>query len=1187
MAHFSLSALGAFQATLDGELITDFKSNKVRALLAYLTVEADRPHSREMLAGLLWPEWPNRAALSNLRYALSNLRKAIGDRTAEPPFLLITRSTIQFNSLSDYWLDVAAFQQHIADSEQPTSVNDRQSSAIIHLRSAVGLYRGNFLEGFSLTGSAPFEEWAWLREERLKQQMLRALHRLASIYEQRGDYEQAQVYARRQLELEPWLEEAHQQLIRLLALSGQRSAALAQYETCYRLLAKELGVEPTAETAMLYEQIRDGLLSGQRVSRGSVSPVPAHLPLRSDSWPSTSFVAREHELAKLDRFLAEVLAGQGRIMFVTGEAGSGKTALVEAFARRAMTEHSELLVAQSDCSACTGFGDPYLPFRTILQLLTGDIEAKRAGGVITPEHARRLWEGVPQAIQTLVEEAPGLMDSFISASVLQLHAEAFASPGLAWQAKLAALASYQHDGDRTAPSHVAAVQQQSHLFKQITHFFQSLARWQPLMLVIDDLQWADEGTVALLFHLGRHLVGYRILLVGVYRQEEVMARQAGRRHPLAPVIHELQRRLGDIQIDLNQTDNWAFLHAYLDSKPNRLGPDFRQTLYRYTGGQALFTVELLRDLEERGNLGWDEAGRWVDKSDPDWQHLPPRVEAVIAERTQRLAQAWQTLLTVASVEGEVFTAEVVARVADITEGEAIQLLSGVLSKQYRLVKPYSLQRVKEQRLSHYRFRHALFQTYLYHRLDEMERAHLHQAVGEALEEIYQEQAEDITIQLARHFEAAGITAKAIDHLLQAGHKAMQLYAPVEAMALFTRGLALLQTLPDSPQRTEQELGLQMAISVPLLAMQGWGASERAQACRRAYELCQQTGNETQLMQALFLNADMHRARGEHRRSLELGQQLLELTQTSHDVQQMALAHWTLGETHFFRGELLAAQDHLTQALTLYDAHHSPALTPLTATDLGVTCLTWLSWTLWSLGYPDQGLVRLQEALALAQTLDHPLSQAFALTLGAYGFHWLRREPVAAHRHHAALVPLMAREDLTSTHPWGHVFQGWVKAEQGQLAQGIAEMEAGAKAWQAMGAVSGRICQALPLIEAYERAGKTGAASRLLDETLSLVEQTGERFFEAELYQLKGELLLMRGDDHTQVEACYLQAVKVAHRQRAKSWELQATMSLGRLWQRQGKREEARRMLAEIYGWFTEGVDTPDLEDARELLEELE
>jgi len=291
MPHLALSLLGAFQATLDGEPITGFESNKVRALLAYLAVENDRPHSRETLAGLLWSDFPNRDALRNLRLALSNLRQAIGDHRADPPFLLITRDTIQFNAASDYSVDLTGLG----------NLSGLQATAIC---------RGKLLDGFSCD-SAPFEEWLLLRREQIGQQVLRALRDLTARLEERGEYDHAQTYARQQLELEPWDEHAYQQLMRALAYSGQRNAALAQYETCRRLLKQELKVEPSRETTALYESIRDGKLAQAKAE------VLGNLPI-----PLTSFVGRQNEMAEVKRLLTTT-----RLLTLTGAGGCGKTRL--------------------------------------------------------------------------------------------------------------------------------------------------------------------------------------------------------------------------------------------------------------------------------------------------------------------------------------------------------------------------------------------------------------------------------------------------------------------------------------------------------------------------------------------------------------------------------------------------------------------------------------------------------------------------------------------------------------------------------------------------------------------------------------------------------------------------------------------------------------------------------------------
>ncbi|MBN1810736.1 MAG: tetratricopeptide repeat protein [Anaerolineae bacterium] len=323
MAHLSISLLGALQISCDGEPVTDFATDKARALLAFLTVEADRPHRRDTLAGLLWPDQPQEKARQSLRQALSDARKAIGDCDDEP-FLLVSRETIQFNTDCDHWLDVTAFGDLVKDCE--THRHRRLGAClpcIRRLERMIDLYQGPFLEQFFLSDSNGFEEWAMLRREWLQREVTEALSHLADHCERRSDYKRAQQYVRRQVLLEPWREEAHRQLMRLLVLDGQRSAALAQYETCRRALATEMGVEPTAETQALYEQIREGEASVGVWGCGSALTHP-HTPTLNLSPSPTPFVGREVELTEI----AELLANPNcRLVTLFGPGGIGKTRL--------------------------------------------------------------------------------------------------------------------------------------------------------------------------------------------------------------------------------------------------------------------------------------------------------------------------------------------------------------------------------------------------------------------------------------------------------------------------------------------------------------------------------------------------------------------------------------------------------------------------------------------------------------------------------------------------------------------------------------------------------------------------------------------------------------------------------------------------------------------------------------------
>ncbi len=321
MANLTLGLLGSLQVMVANTPITTFESDKARALLAYLAVESQQPHRRESLIGLLWPDCPEEGARRNLRQTLYNLRQAIGDHRARPPYLLITREEIQFNTASDHALDVATFKAQLAASAaHPHAQLERCAPCAAHLQQAIDLYRGRFLQEFFLQDSAEFEEWALVQRESLHRRALEALVHLANYHEQRAEYEAARGYALRQLELDSWREEAHRQVMRLLAANGQRSEALAQYETCRRVLANELGIEPSAETRKLYEQIRQGEVSLRRSEPlSTIAWAPPALPVSL-----TPFIGRERELAELEQLLGD---SECRLATLVGPGGIGKTRL--------------------------------------------------------------------------------------------------------------------------------------------------------------------------------------------------------------------------------------------------------------------------------------------------------------------------------------------------------------------------------------------------------------------------------------------------------------------------------------------------------------------------------------------------------------------------------------------------------------------------------------------------------------------------------------------------------------------------------------------------------------------------------------------------------------------------------------------------------------------------------------------
>jgi len=956
------------------------------------------------------------------------------------------------------------------------------------------------------------------------------------------------------------------------------------YQRCVESLNRELNLEPSTETQQLYEQIRRGEFDEVR-SPTRVRAPAVHLPAfleEGESHPAERpiFVVRERELLQMNNHLELALNGHDRVIFITGEAGSGKTALIDEFTYLAQEGHPDLIVVSGKCNAHTGIGDPYLPFRQIMELLTGDVEARWAAGAISGDHARRLWDLLPIATQALVESGPDLIDTFVPGAALVERAAAHAHASADLLPRLKGIV------DRQMTASMIPNPQQSDLFEQYTRVLGTLARQAPLVLVVDDLQWADTGSVGLLFHLGRHLTGSRILIVGAYRPEEVALSRDGDRHPLDPVVSEFQRQFGDITVDLSQAESREFVESLLDSEINRLGPPFRQMLFQQTRGHPLFTVELVRGMQERGDMVKDQEDQWIESAALDWETLPARVEAVIAERAKRLPQPLRAALRVASVEGEEFSAEVVARVLESDEREMVQRLSSELDRRHRLIRARAIERLGSQRLSRYRFRHYLCQKYMYDNLDPVERSYLHEDVGNALEALYADQEQEtaaIAPQLARHFQEAGITEKAIHYLHQAGEKALQLSAYQEGITHLKRALALLKTLPESPERDEIELALQLSFGKAVTEIPG---PEWKYAYTRARELCLQMGDTSQLCRILgelsifpFMRAEYHRAR-------ELEEESLSLAQQAGDLLMVAISHWYLGFVYFCLGDFTTALDHLEQTIAFYEPQqHHHSIVVLRGSDAGTSAMSYAACCLWCLGYPDQALERSQEALTLAREHDHAYSLIDVLGFAGCLFNSLHRDGTALKDYAEQMLELAKEKSFQGWLGTATIFWGNSLSMLGQVKEGVAQIKQGMAINQSMGTRAYLSGYYSFLAEGQAKASLLEEALTSLDEGFAMIEETDERYCEAELYRLRGELMLKQGDESA-AEASLHKAIEVARRQKAKSWELRAATDLARLWASQGKPDEAQALLAPVYDWFTEGFDTPDLRQAKALLEEL-
>jgi predicted ATPase len=476
----------------------------------------------------------------------------------------------------------------------------------------------------------------------------------------------------------------------------------------------------------------------------------------------------------------------------------------------------------------------------------------------------------------------------------------------------------------------------------------------------------------------------------------------------------------------------------------------------------------------------------------------------------------------------------------------------------------------------YTFKHALIQDAAYQSLLRSTRQQYHQRITQVLEAQFPATAEAAPELLAQHYTEAGLREQAIPYWQRAGQRSIERSANLEAISHFTRGLEVLHTLPDTTERAQQELLMQTVLASTYIAVKGMGAREVEQAYTRAQALCQQVGELPQLIPVLQGLRRLYTARAEYQRVREIGEQLLDLAERLHDPVALVEGHLAMGILLRDVGALPEARTHLEQGIAFYNPQQHRSLTFRHGRDPGIIIRYVVAFVLWLLGYPSQALQRSQEAITLAQEL----AQAYGLTQALY-----RREGPAAQVRAEATIALATEHGFAQSLACGTIVCGWARVEQGQREPGITQMRQGLTALQATG-TEAYLYLAL-LADAQGKGGQAEEGLTLLTEALTALGKAGAHGYEAELYRLKGELLLrLAVPDAPQAEACFQQALAIARRQQAKSWELRAAMSLSRLWQQQGKHTEARALLAPIYDWFTEGFDTADLQEAKALLEAL-
>ncbi len=879
----------------------------------------------------------------------------------------------------------------------------------------------------------------------------------------------------------------------------------------------------------------------------SASPLPG-------GDPPLGVVGRDEALSRMRSWLEKMLGGERQIVFVTGEAGIGKTAVVDTFARSIASDRS-IRIGRGQCLEQYGTSEAYLP--------------------------------VLEAIGRLCREQGQVVN------VLRAHAPM-------WLLQMPSLVS---TADRELLSRELAGATRERMLREMGEALEALTADLPLVLILEDLHWSDYSTLDLISYLARQRQPAHLMLIGTYRPVELIV--SG--HPLKAVKQELLAKQQCEELTLEYLSEDA-VAKYLSVRfpANRFPAELARLIHERTEGNPLFMVNAVDYLVTEGSIDkYEESWELVVEIEKVEVGVPDSIKQIIAKQLEHLDADEQRTLEAASVAGAEFST--LAVVAGMGEDRAtVEARCAELARQHQFIQDCGVHELPNgEAVTRYGFIHALYRNVLYERVSALKRVQLHQRIGEQGEMLYGERARGIAAELAMHFERGRDYKRAAKYLQQAADNAIRRFAYREAVGLARRGLELVGKLPNTAERAEQELCLQLTLGMPLIATEGYAASEVGSVYAKARELLQQLGETPDISEVLWGLWAFYTLRAELGTAREIAKEFLRLAERFPYPGLAMRGHLTMAVTLAHMGEFALAMEHSEKALSLYDPERHRDDAFYYSQNPGVGTLCHAAWTLWFLGQPDQSLERMQEALALAHELSEPHGLAHALVFAAI-LHQLRREVPMAQERAEAAIAVASEHGLMMYQAHALIMRGWALLEQGRPKEAIEQMRRGLAAHQATGAEVTRSHFMALLAEALGKARQHEEGLRILEDAHLLIHRNGERYYQAELYRLKGELLLMQSTGRgvsraapagkavleadppavAHAEGCFKESIKIAQQQKAKSLELRAVMSLARLYRNRGKQEEAKGLLAQVYDSFTEGFDTVDLREAKALLDEL-
>jgi serine/threonine protein kinase/predicted ATPase len=851
---------------------------------------------------------------------------------------------------------------------------------------------------------------------------------------------------------------------------------------------------------------------------------------------NAAIVGRDLEIDELLHEFQRAERGTGRIVFISAEAGVGKTTIVDAFVGLLQDRGAVMRVGRGRCSERLAGSEAYLPILEVLDSLQH-----------SQEHG-----SLSRLLRAL---APSWYVQIMPAS--------------------------ENDSSAARLAAETAGGSQERLKREIFTLLDELTRMQPVVLWLDDVHWADPSTTDLVGYLARRMEHMRLLIIVTCRPSAL----AQTRHPFLPLKHDLVTHGVCLEITPGYLDE-AAVSRYLSLQfaDNSFPSGFAAVLHQRTEGHPLFVVDLLRDLRRR-QIVKQQDGRWVVTEDLASleREMPESVRSLVERKVAALDDGDRRLLAAASVQGIDFDTAMLAGVLDRPEEEIEDRLER-LQREHALVQFVDEWEAPDRTLTlRYRFAHHVYHHAFDSSLRATRRAVLSRGIAERLITRIGEQPADSAADIALMLESARDPVRSAEYWNLAAQASARLYAHDDTARLARRGLSLLQAERDSPAKAAVELELQMTYGLSVKTSQGYAVAEVGAAYARARDLCRQVEDPRRVIPVLMGLSAHHVVSGEIETARDVGLEMLELFNRLGDPNLQMIGQWSLGAALFHLGELEVAHDHLTRALELYDpAFHQPRVWE-TGIDPGIFCRCERSRTLTLLGYADQGLACVRAAVAQARTIEHPQPLAFSLLFSAL-IHLARREPAEVCRVYDELEAWCRTHGIAQELQWAEPLRGRALVELGDTDRGLDQLSRGLEAHIRTRSTLMRPYFFVLHAGALLRTRRLDEAQQMLVESRAIADMTGQHAYDSEQHRLEAELCLARGDREG-TERRYGEALAVARAQGARALELRAARGYASFLVGTGRASEAREILR-VCEWFTEGRNTLDFVYAEALLHSL-